>query len=102
MGKKLWLKVAAVQGAHGLGLRSHREPARSNAHAHESRGQPGDPDASEDIRDIPLDLYSCLGRRAVGHRCGNWARQPCAALAATSPEAVGLIILKFHHERNQL
>lgn len=41
---------------------------------------------------VRLDLYSCMGRRAVGHRCRDWFRQWCAVLAATSPAAVGLIL----------
>ena len=46
----------ALQGAHGVGVRPHWEPARGDVHARESHSQCPDPYASGDSRRAPLDL----------------------------------------------
>ena len=82
--------TAGLQGAHGVGLRPYREPARGDAHAREFHSQLADPHASGDIGCALLHLVPRMGRRALGRRCCSRRGQRRVALATTAPEAGGL------------
>jgi hypothetical protein len=94
-GPLLCRDTARLQGAHGVGLRPYREPARGDAHALESHSQQCDLRAFGD-RGAPRDLVPRISRRAVGRRCSSRRGQPRADLAATAPEGSGLKGVTHH------
>ena len=74
--------TAGLQGAHGVGLRAYREPARGDSHAREPHRRQVHARASRD-GDEPRDLGPGVGRRVVDRRAavavangGHLSRQP--------------------------
>lgn len=78
----LWCRATGgLQGAHGVGLRPDREPARGAAHARESHRQHDRHPRACGNRGALLDLVPRLDRRAVGRRCSGRLGQQRKALA---------------------
>jgi hypothetical protein len=81
LGPRLCRGIAGLPGAHGVGLRPDREPARGDAHARESHILHALRPRARGYRGAPHDLLPRIDPRAVGGRCSSRRGQQRKALA---------------------